>query len=205
MDEPRFIQNHFLFPTTVGSASIGRKLSNVEMNFIKGLEYQKNTGNDVSVDSYVLNNNELKKLKQFCEDSINQYFLENYAPKQPLSLKITQSWVNCTSLNQYHHHHFHSNSAFSGVFYIDTIDELDQITFYNPHTSQIKFDVERFNQSNSTNWWLPCHTGSLLMFPSHLAHSVESKEHGGLRVSLSFNTYWVGTLGNSNERTELKL
>jgi hypothetical protein len=37
---------------------------------------------------------------------------------------ITQSWLNYTETNQYHHKHEHPNSLVSGVFYVNDMKNL---------------------------------------------------------------------------------
>ena len=53
-------------------------------------------------------------------------------PKEELDFYITQSWINITKPDEFHHEHFHTNSIISGVFYIST-EEDDAITFSNPN------------------------------------------------------------------------
>ena len=43
------------------------------------------------------------------------------------------------------------------------------------------------------------------MFPSHMTHLVEKKHGKNTRVSLSFNVFLKGDLGNKDNLTQLKL
>ena len=69
----------------------------------------------------------------------------------------------------------------------------------------LNFEVSDFNQYNSGSWWLPAKKGTMVMFPSWLEHEVRTKDHFGERISLSFNTFFVGQIGSKDMLTELKL
>ncbi len=58
----------------------------------------------------------------------NAYYYNNPNNITPY---ITQSWLNYTETNQYHHKHQHPNSLVSGVFYINCDDKFDKIKFFN--------------------------------------------------------------------------
>ena len=191
-----------IFPTVIGIVDLGRDFTPEEMAFFKGLDMRRNSGNLVSIDGYVLDKPEMADLRKFCDESINVYMKSVFRPKNDISLKITQSWVNVTEQNEFHHKHNHANSAFSAAFYIHTHDG-DLINFYKEDTSTVSFDAEEYDIMNSTKWWVPAKAGSMVMFPSYLTHDVPVKEHPGTRVSLSFNTFYVGKLGSEEGRTEV--
>ena len=152
----------------------------------------------------VLDNKELSELKKYLSESVNQYFLENYRPTQPLSLEITTSWTNITNLSESQLPHFHRDSVISGVFYVQTNDELDRITFFTPSRTIYRFNVDEYNLVNSDTWWIPAKTGHLVMFPAYLEHGVLKKDHPGSRISLAFDTRLEGNIGDSHSRVALK-
>ena len=121
---------------------------------------------------------------------------------------MTQSWLNYTEANQHHHKHEHPNSVVSGVLYFDSDKEKDKILFSNPEGyKQLvpAIDNTKFNLWNSSTWFFPVETGDLFMFPSSTTHQVETKQGNNTRTSLSFNTFYEGTLGSLDILTELKL
>lgn len=193
-----------MFPVVVGVLNLGRKFTDKEMNFINNVVFTENTGNFVSTDFNVLDRDEMKDLKKFCHDGINDYFREIYKPINNLELRITQSWLNLTRKGQFHHRHTHSNSAFSASFYISSSDN-DCIYFNSPHNQMLNFETYEYTDFNSRSWQMPAKEGNLLMFPSWLEHEVKTKEDDGDRVSLSFNTFYVGTIGLNNTLNELHL
>ena len=171
----------------------------------KKLKRGKNVGNEISLDTNVLENKELKFLKNWIINNINLYFEEIYKPKNKVKLYLTQSWCNYTKKNQYHHKHSHPNSFISGVYYIDVNEQEDKITFFNDIYKQLKIEASEYNLYNSTSWFFNLKNNSLVLFPSSLEHMVESVTSKTERVSLSFNTFLKGYLGQNQEVTGLHL
>ena len=82
----------------------------------------------------------------------------------------------------------------------------DKILFSHPTVyQQIKPDIEKFNLWNSDTWFFPVETGNLFMFPSSTTHQVETKQGNNTRISLAFNAFYKGTVGNNFNLTELIL
>jgi len=196
---------HNLFPTPIGRYELGRDLTAKELSFLKNQETRSNMSNTTSKDNTILKNKELTKLRDFLETSISEYFKTVYNPKHKVNLKITQSWTNYTENGQYHHKHAHPNSFVSGVFYIQANKEKDKIYFYRDGYQQIKFPPSEWNVWNSESWWFEVGTGDLILFPSSLTHMVETVQHDQTRISLSFNTFPVGQVGDEMDLTGLSL
>ncbi len=195
---------HNLFPTPVGFADLGRELTDEEMFFVRELETRPNMGNTTSTDNFVLRNPAMTSLRSFIEDSVAEYFKATVNPKHNVSLRITQSWCNYSEQGQYHHKHAHPNSYISGVFYLQTNPD-DRIYFYKDGWQQIKFPTDNWNAYNSESWWFEAFTGRLILFPSSLTHMVPTVQGEQTRISLSFNTFPVGTVGEEMDLTGLKL
>jgi hypothetical protein len=92
----------------------------------------------------------------------------------------------------------------SGVLYLKAARERDKIHFYKEIYQQIKLPTNNYNLYNSESWWFEVSTGDLLLFPSSLIHMVEPVQ-GDDRVSLSFNTFPVGYVGDESSLTALYL
>ncbi len=105
---------------------------------------------------------------------------------------------------QWHHKHAHPNSFVSGVFYLNTNAD-DKIYFYRSGWKQIIFPPEEWNLYNSESWWFEAKVGRLILFPSSLEHNVPSVQGEETRISMSFNTFPVGIVGDEMELTGLKL
>jgi len=208
MDRPwdhHVLITHNLFPTPVAFLELGREFSEEETDFLLNLEQKPNDGNTTSKERHLLDDPKLASLREFVDASVASYFKEIYSPKNEVSLRITQSWVNYTKPGQWHHKHAHPNSFISGVFYIKANKETDRIHFFKDGYQQIKLPVDQFNLYNSESWWLPVGTGELILFPSSFTHMVEAVKGEDLRVSMSFNTFPVGYVGDDDSLTGLHL
>lgn len=194
-----------LFPTAVGKFTLGRDFTEKELKFIKDQATRPNSGNTTSVDNNLFECKELKNLAQFCEESVDAYLKEIYAPKHNVKLRFTQSWANYTEQGQYHHKHEHPNSFVSGVLYINADPAKDKIYFYKNEYRQIKLATENFNIYNSDSWWFEVATGDLMLFPSSFTHMVETVQSDKTRISISFNTFPKGYVGEDLDLTGLHL
>ena len=201
---------HSIFPTPIYTTKIDRGFTKQELQFVK--EQKKhcsnNEGNINTKDNYVLNRKEFKNIKKFLDKHCKDYLEKIICPKNNIDLYITQSWLNYTEANQYHHKHAHPNSVISGVFYFDSDKENDKILFSSSKSyEQIKpvIDKTKYNIWNSETWFFPVETGDLFMFPSSTTHQVETKQGSNTRISLAFNTFYKGTIGSNIDLFELIL
>jgi len=202
---------HGIFPCPVYIVKRDLELSPKEdtdiEDIIKKEGMYKNAGNSTSNNTYIFND-KLKKIKQFCEQQIEIYVKEVITPEEELDFYITQSWLNVTKPNEWHHEHSHINSIISGVFYIST-EEDDKITFTDPNKKirhAMNFKLKENTVFNSPTWFFSVNNNELILFPSWLDHKVESNEKATKdRISLSFNTYVKGTLGEQIHLNELIL
>ena len=199
-----------IFPTPIYTTKINRGFTKKELNFV---EQQKkhcsnNEGNINTKDNYILNRKEFKNIKKFLDKHCKNYLDTIICPKNNIEIYITQSWLNYTEANQYHHRHEHPNSVVSGVLYFDSDIKNDKIIFsHSKGYQQIspETDKEKFNLWNSSTWFFPVETGNLFMFPSSTTHQVETKKGTNTRISLAFNTFYKGTVGSNSDLTELIL
>jgi len=202
------IQN--IFPTPIYTTKIDRGFTKQELNFV---EQQKkhctnNQGNINTKDNYILNRKEFKNIKKFLDKHCKDYLDTIICPKNNIELYITQSWLNYTEANQYHHRHEHPNSVVSGVLYFDSDIKNDKILFVDSKGyQQIKPEIDdtKWNLWNSGTWFFPVETGNLFMFPSSTTHQVETKKGNNTRISLAFNTFYKGSVGSNPQLTELIL
>ena len=195
---------HHLFPTPVGMFDLGRKLTDEEMLFVNGQDTKPNEGNSVSSNGFVLRNPAMTSLRGWVEDCVTEYFTATCNPKEDVNLKVTQSWFNYSKQGQHHHKHFHPNSFVSGVFYVTTNFD-DRIYFSRNGWQQIKFEAKEWNLYNSDSWWFEAIAGRLVLFPSWVEHNVPTVQGINTRISMSFNTFPVGMVGDDLKMTGLKL
>ena len=215
-----------LFPTPVGIYELERNITTQELDYIKGLSRRANMYNETSSSNYILNDcEELKSIREFIQSSLNEYVSETISPTENVSTYITQSWTNYTKSGQSHQEHRHRNSMVSGVFYVQAIEQRDNVLFHKPGVDELPLDIvpKNWNIFNSTSWEYLVTTGQLYLFPSYLSHAVPevgagatgkiptAKDQdgnyiqGSTRISLSFNTWCDGIFGIYNNLNELVL
>lgn len=164
-----------------------------------------NGGTRSSVSTRVLDEPALADLNAFIEKSLQFYFDETFKPLDDVKLRVTQSWTNYTLPGQYHDKHSHQNSLVSGVFYISAQKDQDNIFFVKDAYDRIRIPAREHNVFNALMCRVPVGTGELLLFPSSLPHVVEPTMSGKIRVSLAFNSFPEGVIGDERLLTGLSI
>ena len=161
--------------------------------------------NRQSKDTFILDNPELKSIRTFIQEKLDYYASKIYNFVD--DLVITQSWLNKNGKGELHHQHHHPNSIISGVWYPVIHDGLPPIRFTKTEERDISMTIRKggFNFFNSHNFNMKLNKGELILFPSYLKHSVPPNQSDEERISLSFNTWSKGSLGQKEHLTYLPL
>ena len=201
-----------LFPTPVLIAQYPIPYER-ELEYIQNLPCRReNKGGDAgskihynrqSEDTFVLDNPELSNVKEFIKSKIYKFAREIMLSKD--EVVITQSWINKSGKGESHHEHVHPNSMISGVWYPVINEQLPPIQFRSRGQRDISLSNDKYNNFNSATFLLPMKMGELIIFPSNLTHSVPANQSDTERISLSFNTWVKGSLGDINSLTYLPL
>lgn len=198
-----------IFPTPVYLTKMGREFTDQEKAFVEAEaeDLAPNINNMIGKGMHILDAEEMTSIRWFLELHLSKFLREVYAPASEVELYFTQSWLNYTYAGQSHHAHMHDNSFISGVLYFNANREEDSITFLSGRTHSFRLTTEKHNPFNSETWKIPIGTGDLVIFPSRLMHMVEATptDRRETRVSLAFNTFLRGEIGNPNERIHLVL
>jgi uncharacterized protein (TIGR02466 family) len=198
-----------IFPTTFITSHIEREITKDEIEFVTrhGLPdmVTTNNGNTTSNETYILNDKTLSSVLEFIQAGIKHYIDTVIVPREGVEFYITQSWLNYTKPGQYHHKHRHPNSIISGVFYFNAEENKDRINFFNHTYERIEIVKKEFNIFNASSWWFPVKTGQLVIFNSELEHMVETTTSSDTRISLAFNVFAKGYLGDTVSLTALHL
>lgn len=191
-----------LFPTPCAIFTYKNDIKE-ETKFIENLQYEKNNSNIQlkTSDTFVLKRKELEKINNFIKDSLKEYAVRVLATDQ--SLYVTQSWCNKNSKGATHHRHAHPNSLVSGVFYF-RIDDSAPILFHNKQNALVVEPIKH-HEFNNEAYGLKMKNAELILFPSHLEHSVPENKSDMERISLSFNTFSDGVLGKEKNLTYLNV
>ena len=193
-----------IFPTPILITKYEGSLVD-ELKHIDTLDWleQKANGNFKSKDTYLLKHEQFKNIRNFIYEAINK-FTKNISQSDQ-RLVVTQSWMNKNPKGSKHHEHVHPNSIISGVFYFKQDPKLPPISFSKSIQSAIKLDPKKYNNLNSETFLLPCTDGELILFPSNLKHSVPINMSEEFRISMSFNTFSIDTLGSTDSLTHLDI
>jgi uncharacterized protein (TIGR02466 family) len=193
-----------IFATPLYKAKYNGDLQNINQ-YLQNIEFgiAENAFNMQSRNNYLLNEEVFAELKKFIELHIDNYCAE--VLKTSTKLRITQSWGNATMLGKHHHPHTHPNSIVSGVFFASVNSNHPPIEFLQ--TQNCLYDTTLngdtvYNNASYKMWGI---NGELIMFPSTLMHHVPTNMTDVPRVSLSFNTFAVGSLGQEISLTYLDL
>ena len=198
------VEVHELFPTPLYVVTLDG-IREEYQDELKSIERSNNVGNTSSANKDILSMKCFSRLKFDIDKHLKNYYRIVEKPRNEIEPYITQSWLNWTSDNQFHHYHAHPNSMVSGVFYIEC-EQTDSIVFELGSYKRIVIDSDRTDRFNAHKYTLPVQKHDLILFPSDLIHAVEEKQQNGKeRVSLSFNSFVRGTLGKYEKSTELKL
>ena len=103
--------------------------------------------------------------------------------------EITGFWANMNAHGSAHVMHSHPNNFLSGVYYVQTGMGADTINFHDPRsqTDIINPPVTELTAENTDQVVVNVKNGTLLVFPSWLAHSVDASRGDDTRISISFN------------------
>jgi len=193
-----------LFPTPLYINNIDAPLINQQKNYLLNLPKIQNTGNLRSESAYIFEYPLFAELKKTINEHIKEYINIVY-PNSNLDVYITQSWANYTEPNQWHHKHSHPNSFISGVFYVNAIKNEDMIRFYKDLPPIYQINHNQPNNYNSGDVAILIESGDLVLFPSNFQHNVPPTTSKETRISISFNTFIRGNLGDEDSSTALYL
>ena len=170
---------HQLFPEPLYFSKLERVLTKKELKTIN--EYKKKTasneGNITSSENYVLENKAFNNLKKDLYTKVMDYFDKVICTDNLITPYITQSWINYTKSDQFHHKHNHPNSFISGIFYISADKKVDSVTFSKvPQDDRINLNTTKYNTFNSSSCTFPVETGNILLFRSSLVNALPRVE-----------------------------
>ena len=196
-----------LFAVPVAKSPIGRNYTDSELKYIESqLERpSKAIDNYASPNKNVLAHDELKDLQTTIQQHLDNYFKAVYNTSNNVALQITQSWLTLSRKGESHHSHTHPNSVVSGVLYVNVAGN-DGINFYrNEENLWFELEPSETNYYNSYKIHVATKVGDLVLFPSSVKHGVNKVTEDIKRVSLSFNTFFSGEMGNPEFSNALRI
>jgi len=217
-------ETEMLFPMPVYKTNIGREFTKQEQDEFdtiieKDLDKQYVEAKylqRISADKYLLKRKPLASIQSFIDHHLKQFAADIMGIYDPnISLDITQSWLKATEPQQFYPSHSHGNSIISGVFYPKCLElpggKQDAILFFRDEKTSI-FKTLWVTKKHQTTFSRELFrytivTGDLVLFPSSsMNHAVERNDTTDqTRISLAFNTYLFGVLGDYETTSELIL
>jgi len=171
-------------------------------------ERMNSKNGDISSDFYILEKipNLKNEILKHCNFFLDKYLFIN----KNIQFYLTNSWLVKHKFKDFAQNHFHTNSLLSGVFYLETPENSGHICFLrNTHTNYIfpisfNIDFEKQNNTNCFDYKIEVKKGKIIIFPSHLYHSVLENFSNEDRYSLAFNFYAKGKMGNNEFQLDIK-
>lgn len=160
----------------------------------------------LSADKNILDQETFLDLRQLIMLKVYEYTRNILGIDPIIDWKITSSWAVRHRPNDIALNHFHTNSIFSGVLFLVTPPNSGILRFRkHPQqtlitTNTITLETVSDNELNLANmqrWDVYCKPGKLVIFPSHLYHSVTKNASDQDRLTLAFNLWPRGQLGSA--------
>lgn len=198
---------HHLWPIPVYESKIKTKQEWID--FIVNLEYKRtNIGNsDISKNRYILK--EMPDLKKEIDKHCNLYIRKYLNIKEQIKFYMTNSWINIHQPNDEAQIHHHSNAMLSGVYYPYVAENSGNIQFHRSnhknlfdHCMMMEYDKQSMIVSD--RYQLDTVQDMIIIFPSHLEHSVIKNISNANRYSLAFNYFCRGKFGKEEYQLEIK-
>jgi uncharacterized protein (TIGR02466 family) len=132
------------------------------------------------------------KFHQFVSPTVVE-FLKNINIPENSIVTLSPLWINSNKKDSYNLPHTH-DGEFSLVYYLKAPKDCGSIVFRNPNPAFTilqfyNLSFPKFNYYNSQEFVVNPKQNDLLIFPSHLVHSVRPNENTKERISLSLNIY----------------
>jgi len=199
---------HNLWPIPVYESEIPVKQE--WKDAVVNLEYERTQVNnsDISKDRFILNN--MSQLKTEIEKHCEHYVRKYLTIKSNAQFYLLNSWSNIHGPGEYSQIHCHANSIISGVYYLIFPKNAGGLylhkswNYKNLIDQNIMLDYEEYNNITSSKYLLDIKEGTIVMFPSHLDHSVDTNRSNEKRYSIAFNFYVKGKFGKEEYELEIK-
>lgn len=142
----------------------------------------------------------LKPLLQFIDEKIANIYLslcEKYASSKPFpkdfDIFFRDSWYHITKDRGYHDMHFHGNSSFCGIYYLD-VGECDLVNANGVNRFLSPFVPSTDDIDQGYAWWsrefldIEPKDGKLVIFPGYLYHNATPYQGNKDRLIFAFNS-----------------
>ena len=209
MEDNKKFQVFNFFPTPVFCNNIDIDVDTKEFLLNSSFERMTSNNGNMSENPFILDNEVCKDFvdKLFCQLEL---FADSYLRIDDSHFEwyMQNSWVVEHNPNDFGHAHHHANSLISGVYYLDVPEHSGDITFHKPagltNIFHVSTDIpyKEYTPINCGTWSITPREGDIILFPSHLLHSIGENATNKLRYSLAFNFHIKGSLGSKDSETD---
>ena len=186
------------------------ELTESEVNYLQTVPMTQGRHQAMNSENlHLLDQLELRTLRTHIDLGIKEYLTHLGVAVDEIEITITTSWLNRYQKGDLTHQHHHSNSIISGVYYPTACDHSAPIQFHRGHhwhnlwPNMINLPIRTHNALNIDRITVVPKQSELIMWPSHLEHSVPANQSHQPRETIAFNTFVKGTLnpGGGSELT----
>ena len=183
-----------MFPTFVWKAELEPEIHRrINKSIIHKLEQIRRSGPELAPGQGWQSGNDLHKWNEFRElaSCVNHAVRRvlDFLKIGEVDFEITCCWASMSPPDAAHGMHNHPNNFLSGVYYVQTNKGANTINFHDPRSQAeiIKPPAMGLTAENTDQVVVKVRNGTLLIFPSWLAHSVDANRSDETRISISFN------------------
>ena len=122
---------------------------------------------------------------------------EQFMGYKKTKFEITSSWSTKTNTKESSLVHFHANNMYSAVYYNKVNNNMGKLLFHNFATSSYELEIDKYTPYNSKSYLIKPENMTLIIFPSHLYHSIlkNNIDNEEIRYSIACNIHPVGDYG----------
>jgi len=204
-DYPHEVQP--LFAEPYFRAKVTGVIGPQQVDFIQSQMMVPYQGNLVSENLYIFEAPAMKTVADAVQEALDIYAREVLCI--PQRFYVTQSWLQTQNPNVAMQGLSHSNSIIAGVLYIGELLAPPPTIAFSRHDTyqqiELQPDTDRRNAYNVLTSRISPTPNEVILFSSRLTHMIDPNLTGQPRVSIAFNTFIKGTLGNYRDVSELTL
>ena len=102
------------------------------------------------------------------------------------SVEVDSMWINMNKKYGFNHVHTHTNCWYSGILFVDWLENSGNLVFLNPSPGYVQNSDELSLDINVNKAFCPV-PGSLILFPAWLPHLVEPNQNDRPAICIAFN------------------
>ena len=191
------ILNKF-FPTIIGSDinSSHNSIQEGVVNRCYDLKKSVESGGEnwLSNDTYntldkhdVFTDAKFSDINDFVVSRVKNYCTQLHMKQGFMNYKPVDSWFNIYQKGDYQEYHHHANSILSVVYFLKVGKNPANIYFKNPYVDMMSVQYDNYTPDTYERINYEPQPGMILIFRSHLEHSVKKQIDDEDRISISYN------------------